>query len=187
MAPIAERFSPTQLRKRPFELIFGTIGPMLMPGLLGKAFALYLEHIGYGPGLLGKLIDDALGFNKTPDVSEANVYNASKEVASKLGLTKLVGAELKKEAVRPGQSGGAPGFLSRLLRGQRTSPIDYIYFLISKYLKGILALSVMSGVVGATTGKPQTKKEKSEYWVPGTPMRYTEEKSELFNALKGVL
>ena len=66
-------------KDHPFQTIFATVGSAWLAGKIPViGFLVYVaEAMGYGPGQLGKLIDESLGYGKgkTPDIS--NVDEAS--------------------------------------------------------------------------------------------------------------
>lgn len=78
-------------RESPFETIFGLLGPAIIfriSKLLGLvAFA--AEALGYGPGLIGKAIDEYLKAGGADDVSEMNLNDSSLKAASTFAMSDL--------------------------------------------------------------------------------------------------
>lgn len=85
----------SHLFERPFETIFGAMLPMILwpNSKVLSALLFVAEALGYGPGLLGKVIDKSLGFNGTnvSSLSDDNLKNAATNVIdmllSKLGMS----------------------------------------------------------------------------------------------------
>lgn len=71
---------------KPFETIFGVIGPMIPSSNLWKIFLLLAEVIGYGPSNIGAFIDKLLGFGSgtTPDLSDQNLKGAASTTVNTL-------------------------------------------------------------------------------------------------------
>lgn len=85
----------SNLFERPFETIFGAMLPMILwpNSKVLSALLFVAEALGYGPGLLGKIIDKGLGFNGTnvPSLSDDSLKNTATSVIDmllgKLGMS----------------------------------------------------------------------------------------------------
>lgn len=85
----------SHLFEHPFETIFGAMLPMILwpNSKILSALLFVAEALGYGPGLLGRIIDKSLGFNGTnvSSLSDDNLKSAATNVIdmllSKLGMS----------------------------------------------------------------------------------------------------
>src|SRR5574342_437003 len=118
-----------QLRTKPFETLFRFLGPMMFAKtLFGKAILMIAESYGFGPGLIGKFIDDALGFgdpNSVPTVSDSDIQNVSQKISDKIlspiGMASMASLDVKTANSRR-------GILSRIFssvsQGGKFSPVN---------------------------------------------------------------
>lgn len=75
------KYAPSQWLQKPFETIFSAIGPMVMWKISWPLGVLSFigDHYGFGPGFIGKLIDEHIGAGKGKklDLSDENLKAAS--------------------------------------------------------------------------------------------------------------
>lgn len=196
MSAILSRLSPSELKRRPFEIIFGTLGPMLMPGFLWKIFATYAELSGFGPGLIGRFIDNALGFGSgegPKDVSDSKVKNITQAIVNKLELNeqsaddfnKYAAGITKKDLERYWGSSKkmtTKRYLLNALKLERANPFNLIYAIIKTFLKGVLLAGTVAAGISFLTGKSKEDKliprEKAEK-TPSTQQEKVKQKVEL--------
>ena len=84
---ILNKYGPEAWMKKPFETIFSAIIPAIgfrINWILG--ILLYVgEYAGYGPGLIGSLVDKHLGIGKGPlDLSDENLQSAASKAVGEL-------------------------------------------------------------------------------------------------------
>lgn len=170
-------------RTKPFETIFGILGPMWPSSWLIKGLFLIAEMNGFGPGLIGRYIDKKLGFGNPkspPAFDDAKLKDAAQGTASKIlgkvGLKSWAANTMPETGfVKTAASRGILSFLAKASRGWRLSPGNMIYGLLRVFAKGLLALGVFGGV-GALlkkkiTTQPGVKSDKTG--LPGVPTSTT--------------
>lgn len=78
---LLEKYAPSQWLQKPFETIFSAIGPMVIWKISWPLGILSFigDHYGFGPGFIGKLIDEHIGAGKGKklDLSDENLKAAS--------------------------------------------------------------------------------------------------------------
>jgi hypothetical protein len=167
-----------------FEKVFSILGPMIAWEIskpLGILFFLG-EHIGYGPGEIGRLIDQMLGSDTQTGqtFSDSQLKGAAASVVDKvlttlglkhaemlrdvflakgsIDLHDLVAiaasgeATVVKYAAEPGRIGAIRGFLAKALGGQRLGLANGLYLLIKWFVKGLVGIGLVGGLAGATKG-----------------------------------
>lgn len=77
---ILSKFAPANWINKPFETVFSALGPIIIFRISWPLGILSFvgEHFGYGPGFLGKLVDNYIGAGKGKlDLSDENLKQAS--------------------------------------------------------------------------------------------------------------
>jgi hypothetical protein len=173
----------SRLTERPFETIFGSMLPMIVwPTSKILSILMFIaEALGYGPGLLGRLIDRYLGFGGTtaPPLTDTSLKSAATSVVdgllAKLGLSAktsmlqnfcmakesielndmvAIAACIKydgiiKEARRsPGRIGFLRRFLVKARVGGRLGLINFLWYLLKTFAKGLIGLGLIGGTIG---------------------------------------
>lgn len=172
------RFAPSQWARKPFETIFSAIGPVLLWKISWPVgiMAFVGEHFGYGPGYIGKLIDQHLGVGGGKvDLSDENLKAASESVVDEF-IKKTQGEQstaidavldnmiqvkgsLNKEDVLVAlyvskynkirkEAIGMPGkeWLKRFFGISKVGIAGVLYGIMKMFAKGILGAAVVGGV-----------------------------------------
>jgi hypothetical protein len=162
LGTIKDKFN---LRTKPFETIFGVIGPMMPSSIIWKGILLMAEYKGYGPGRLGRLIDEYLGFGKGKKVnlSFSGVWEAAKKTIQKLfswiglktktsqqhGLVLIKTANKMPLSSRMTKEAGILAKVMSFFKGKLMSPVNWLGKLLWMFAKGLIGLGLVGGAASA--------------------------------------
>lgn len=168
-------------RERPFETIFGAIGPPLAWKVFGfKIFLLTLiaEYVGFGPGRLGRLIDEELNWKPGQALSLGSLKSAAGNVVDKIkSIIGLKSASMLKDMMEIkgtidehdlvaiaymnkyfpaktiekqaiGRGAYLRRFLSAIKGGKKLGFANVLYALLKLFAGGLVGL----GLVGVVSG-----------------------------------
>jgi hypothetical protein len=169
-----------ELHKHPFETIFSTAVPMIIwpASKLLSSFMFIADAIGYGPSKIGEYIDKKLGFySGSPDLSDSNIRNTASSFVD--DMLSMIGMQiesdmdifLKKESLLledlvsiaaliknkslqkqagPGRASLLKRFIQKVFKGQRLGLMNFLYFLIKTFVKGLIGIGIATGIVSKT-------------------------------------
>jgi len=170
----------SHLMDSPFETIFGAMLPMVLwpTSKMLSALLFVAEVLGYGPGLLGRLIDKALGFGTgSPNLSDESLKGAATgtidTILSKLGMRAesmirdlymvkssiemhdlvAIAAYVKQNPATvkiayPGRASFLRRFLLRTSQGGRLGLINGLWWILKTFAKGLIGLGIAGGLIG---------------------------------------
>lgn len=199
----------TGFMERPFETIFGVMVPMVLfrynklLGILGFA----AEALGYGPGWIGKKVDEHLVSTKKNgqiDLSEGNLMEAAKGavgsilpqiktshtilediyiIKNGLNLNDFIVAPYVNKYAKPSLLGRGTGFFSKLLGGKHLSLTSALFGLLKTFAKGMIGLGIVGGLMSSMGVKLPTHQPQEQRQVNPNEQNYTNVSNNVENTL----